>query len=696
MAGTMKAWLNTIQEEYSAQEPFEDRYQTLAEEHYIEMARRSTESRSPPTDATGTVTPSTGITEPSSTEKNAPADGNGVNTYNTSDSSVLSTPPSSQNVTPKTNATADSNGVQTNNVAESPLSTPPTSTEENTPTKNATAGNTATKNSTKADATKPAGPPKSTKTSKKRKTSEDADTHETTKTSKRRKTPQNAENTKDEDATNVMGSSGTATPASGTAEEIAALNATGLDANDTAGPSKSSKTSKKRKTAPDADTHKTSSPPKKLKTAQESGTEKEAVGQAYALSRLRPATPATGTAEEIAGQNGTGLESVNTAGSFLKLTRTSKMRKAAADADDVTVKKVPAKKKNKKTDAEKDLRSVDVITKEYEEGKAAEKRAHKAKETAKQEESANTIQNGADADDTNITSNDSSVSDQSQEQYDAHANSLEAVNSGNEAGEAANNTSKPSAKKAKKRKPDDLTSVQFETSKRARRKTAKAQDALPTKPRKIASKGSKRTSSPPPPRPETPPPPKTVLSAAVQAKLTQVNTFTNAHPSTNFSRIDNNDPQALTLSEITLQGVAQLLYTHYELTPPLEQAQYPLFELESLVLTRGEHGEAGISYPITLEILGLSALEGRIQEKIQGHGVEEINLSKVEIEMALEREERMAESGAPGFRVMEQVERLLAAVEDVDEANESADLVVEKDGGGERVLGACPRPAIVV
>lgn len=252
---------------------------------------------------------------------------------------------------------------------------------------------------------------------------------------------------------------------------------------------------------------------------------------------------------------------------------------------------------------------------------------------------------------------------------------------------------KKTASRGKKRKAADLDSAAGAPSKKMKKETTKPA----AKPRQ--TKRTKKVAAEPPP----PPAPSPVeVNAAVQAKIDAVKQFRNtemAHEDSMLQR-DAHDSKLVSIPYIDLVGVVMTMHFHYGL-PAAADADACIADIEQAITNyyKAPLLTAGDVDWITLNFAIPTKLDTRIKEKIAHHGLDEVNL--LEVEMELCQRKNRAQKGCYQWeaeKVMQTGDFLLKLVEvGWDEMHRKVEAQLMKEDGREwEKKGVCPAAAVEV
>ena len=266
-------------------------------------------------------------------------------------------------------------------------------------------------------------------------------------------------------------------------------------------------------------------------------------------------------------------------------------------------------------------------------------------------------------------------------------------------GETTGMNTRPAPTKSRKRKAADETATDGSAPKKAKKRSTKAENAesaeVPvvkkTKKRAIKAEDAEPGESPAPKRRKTckgrrnaesidmppPPLPPAEVSKPVANKIVQVHNFINTHPELKLDRNSNSDANQdlLTIPELDLTGILSTMYWHYELDA---QPETPLSDIADAILSRSQQKlgtDKVLAHVVTIDVAKMTKLEDGIHEKIVRHGLDDMNLLKIEIEIYRERVSEMVGLWRPA------VNRLLVAV--AGENGGEAKTDGEAEGGDE-------------
>ena len=244
--------------------------------------------------------------------------------------------------------------------------------------------------------------------------------------------------------------------------------------------------------------------------------------------------------------------------------------------------------------------------------------------------------------------------------------------------ETATDASAPKRAKKRSTKAENAESAEVPALKKTRKRAINAEDAepgeSPAPKRRKAGKGRTNAESidmPPPPLPPA------QVSKPVANKIVQLHNYINTHPELKLDRDSNSDgnQDLLTIPELDLTGILSIMYWHYEIGT---QPETPLSDVEDAIVNRSQQ-ELGtdkvLADVVTIDVAKMTKLEDTIHEKIVRHGLDDMNLLKVEIEIYKERASEMVGLWRPA------VDRLLTAV--ADEAGGEAKADAEGAAGDE-------------
>lgn len=202
--------------------------------------------------------------------------------------------------------------------------------------------------------------------------------------------------------------------------------------------------------------------------------------------------------------------------------------------------------------------------------------------------------------------------------------------------EAVTSTAKKTACRGKKRKTDDSDSA---AGAPLPKKTKKEPAKPATRPRQ--PKRTKKIAAPvSPPSPLQPLPLPAEVTAPVQAKVDAVKRFRDAEMAHEDSMLERDPKNAklVSIPELDLVGVVMTLHYHYQL--PAAATEASLADIEDAITARFAKPvrASGVDVEwVTLDLSKPTTLEQRIKDKIANHGLEDVSLLELEMELCARR-----------------------------------------------------------
>ena len=250
------------------------------------------------------------------------------------------------------------------------------------------------------------------------------------------------------------------------------------------------------------------------------------------------------------------------------------------------------------------------------------------------------------------------------------------------------------ASRGRKRKAAVDDSAAEAPSKKMKKETNKPG----AKPRQ--TKRTKKVADEPPP----PPIPSPVeVTVPVQMKIDAVKKFISTEMAREISMLerDPNNPNLVSIPELDLLGIIMTLYFHFQLGSAETAAS--ISDVEDAITERFKAPllTAGDVDWVTLNIATPTSLDKRIKEKTQHHGLDEVSLLEVEMELSARR--NRAAMGMYEWEAEKAMKtgELLSQIIEVgwDEMRRRIDVArmkgSEVDGREEGRKGVCPKPAEV-